>query len=274
MPSPDLLLAPRGPTPGFGFQSAASRPGGPRLGTGVHRLDLLLGGGWEPGSATLLYGPPFCGKQQLLQQSVVRAAASGVPTTVVVHTVGARAMSARLRLVHPSFAQAEERGLVHYVDMHSRALGEPTDHPNTTYVEDSASVAEVLRALQSTRPGGADGQPPPAVPGLLALESASTVLVDLGPARAFTFLRTVVGRTLAQGGVALLCLEGGMHAESEVHMAKHLCAGMVEMRKKGEAHCLHVDGLETAYARPGWVEYEFSPRTFRVTGSFASRSIA
>lgn len=64
-----------------------------------------------------------------------------------------------------------------------------------------------------------------------------------------------------------------MHPESEVQMAKHLCAGMIEMRKKGEAHCLHIEGLETSFVRPGWIEYVSSPRSFKVTGSFASRSI-
>ena len=64
-----------------------------------------------------------------------------------------------------------------------------------------------------------------------------------------------------------------MHPESEVQMTKHLCAGMIEMRKKGETYCLHVEGMETAFLRPGWIEYEFTARSFKVIGSFASRTI-
>lgn len=259
MPSPDPARA----VVGFSYQPADLAEG--RLPTGVQRLDVLLGGGWPSGCATLLFGPPFCGKQQLQQHAIVKAATLGVATTVLVHTVGARAMSAKLRALDAAFPAAEEAGLVRYIDMHS--LGETVGYPNTTYIRDPANPAEVLGALGTGR-GGSHG-----VPGLLALESVSTLLVDLGRERAFHFLRTLLSRALAQGGVALLCLEGGMHAESEVQMAKHLCAGMIEMRKKGEAHCLHVEGLETAFARPGWIEYEFTSRTFKVTGSFASRTI-
>jgi KaiC/GvpD/RAD55 family RecA-like ATPase len=261
LPAP---LPPRS-TPGFQFQPALDLDG--KLATGVERLDQLLGGGYTAGSATLLFGPPFCGKQQLQQQAIVRAARDGVPVTVLLHTIGAEAMSRRLQALDPGFAAAEQAGRVRYVDVHSKALGEPTEHPNATYVQDPHDVSAILRAIETPRG--------PRVPraSLLAIESASTILIDLGPSKAFTVLRTLLGRTLTAGGVGLVCLEGGMHPESEVQMAKHLCAGMIEMRKKGEAHCLHVEGLETAYARPGWIEYEFNSRQFKVTGSFASRTI-
>jgi KaiC/GvpD/RAD55 family RecA-like ATPase len=248
--------------PGFGFQHGLRAES--RLSTGVPRLDALLGGGYTAGSATLLYGPPFCGKQQLQRHGIVAAALAGMPVTVVLHTIGTGVLSARLRAMDPRFAAIEESGLVTYIDVHSKTLGEPTDHPHTIYVSDPNDVQEAVRATTQRNGGRA---------GLLAIESASTVLVTLGPQKAFTYLRTVLGRCLSSGGVGLICLEGGMHPESEVQMAKHLCAGMIEMRKKGEAYCLHVEGLETAFARPGWVEYEFSNRSFKVTGSFASRSI-
>jgi KaiC/GvpD/RAD55 family RecA-like ATPase len=244
------------PQPARGFDA--------RVSTGERRLDALLGGGYAAGSATLLYGPPFCGKQQLQRQGILAAAAAGLPVTVVLHTVGAGIMSRRLRAQDPRFAAAEERGLVSYIDVHSKTLGEPTDHPFTTYVNDPGDVLEVVRAT-SARHGGR--------PGLLAIESASTVLMTLGPAKAFTYLRTVMGRTLNSGGIGLICLEGGMHPESEVQLAKHLCAGMVEMRKKGETYLLHIEGLETTVARPGWVEYEFTSRSLKLTGSFAAKAI-
>jgi KaiC/GvpD/RAD55 family RecA-like ATPase len=240
------------------------RPVEARLSTGERRLDALLDGGYSPGSATLFYGPPFCGKQQLQRQGILAAAASRLPVTVVLHTVGANALSRRLRSQDPAFAEAEESGLVAYIDVHSKAQGEPTDHPHTTYVSDPSGVHDVVRATNARHGASA---------GLLAIESASTVFMTLGATKAFTYLRTVLGRTLNAGGFGLLCLEAGMHPESEVQLAKHLCAGMVEMRKKGETYLLHIEGLDTAFARPGWVEYEFNNRSFRLVGSFASRSI-
>jgi KaiC/GvpD/RAD55 family RecA-like ATPase len=252
--------------------SPAARPQRPalqRLSTGVPRLDTLLCGGFPAGTATVLYGPPFCGKQVLQQAAFAKAVSDGIPGAFILHGVGAEAMSRKLRALDGRVAQAERDGLVTYIDVHSQSLGEPTGHPNAVYVDDPRDMGKVLQTLNAAAADG-DGS---TVTGVVALQSASTALVDLGPTRAFQFLRTVLGRSLKHGGVALLSLQSGMHTEAEVQMAKHLCAGMVEMRKKGDAHALHIEGLETAFPRPGWIEYDVSPRGLRLTGSFAQRTI-
>lgn len=237
-----------------------------RLSAGVPRLDTLLGGGVPAGSAVLLYGPPFTGKQVLQQLAFVAAAVRGVPSTYVLHGIAADTLSRRLRALDPRFAAAEESGLVSYVDVHSHFLGEPATHPCVVPVEDPNDAIRLVKALEQ-RPAFASG------PSFVAIQSASTLLVDAGMTRAFQFLRTLLGRVLRSGGVGSVCLQAGMHTETEVQMAKHLCAGMVELRKKGDVHALHVEGLETTVPRPGWIEYEFAPRSFRVTGSFAARVI-
>lgn len=240
------------------------------ISTGVRRMDELLGGGYPSGSAVILYGPPFCGKQQLQQQAVANAAAQGIPCTLLLHAISARAMSERLRLHDPTLAAAEAAGLLAYVDIYSHFLGEPEDHPNATYVRDPTDLAAVLAAFEAqqsrmlTRPDQAH---------VVAIESMSTMLVDSGANRTFAFLRTVLGRTIHRGGVALMCLEADMHPESDVQMAKHLSSGILELRKKGEARALRVEGLETSYPRAGWIEYEFSTHSFRLTGGFSARTI-
>lgn len=256
-----------GPQPP-GQISATAHPGATfeRLATGSSRLDALLGGGFPAGSATLLYGPPFSGKQVLQRLAFAAAACRGIPATFILHGVTAEAMSRSLRCLHPDFADAEKAGVVSYVDAHSQFLGEPTTHPNAVYLEDPNDTATLVKALDGRTdfPSGA---------GLVAIQSASTAIIDLGPGRAFQMLRSVLGRTLKAGGVGLVSLETGMHPESEVQMAKHVCASMIEMRKKRDSLCLHVEGLETTVPKPGWVEYDFSPRSFRVTGGFAARTI-
>jgi DNA repair protein RadA/Sms len=49
----------------------------PRLGTGLPELDRALGGGFVPGSATLIGGDPGIGKSTLLLQAAARMAAGG-----------------------------------------------------------------------------------------------------------------------------------------------------------------------------------------------------
>lgn len=249
--------------------AATLRPAPPaftRLSTGNARLDVLLGGGYPAGAASLLYGPPFVGKQVLQQLAFTSAACRGMPSTFILHGVTADAMSRRLCFLEPAFAQAEKAGNVSYVDAHSHFLGEPTAHPNAVYVADPNDTVGLVKALDD-RPGFPSG------PGLVAVQSASTALVDLGPSRAFQFLRSILGRTLRAGGVGLVSLQSGMHTDSEVQMAKSVCAGMLELRKKGDALYLHIEGLETSVAKPGWIEYELNSRGFRVTGSFATKTI-
>ena len=244
--------------------TATATPAFTHLSTGSPRLDALLEGGYPAGSATLLYGPPFTGKQVLQQAAIVAAVTRGVPAALVLHGVSADTMSQRLRRIEPRMADAEAAGLITYVDVHSHFLGDPTTNPNALYVDDPHDLSALARTL-ATRLG--------TTPGLLAIQSMSTLLMDLGAAKAFQFLRNVVGRVQRAGGVGLLTLQSGMHTDSEVQMAKHVCGGMVELRKKGDVHGLHLEGLETTVARPGWIEYEATSRGFRLTGSFAARTI-
>ncbi|HET6398300.1 MAG TPA: hypothetical protein VFH47_01955 [Candidatus Thermoplasmatota archaeon] len=239
------------------------------LGTGVARLDTLLGGGYPAKSATLLHGPPFVGKEQLLLHGIVAAVRAGVPATVVLGATSAAAMSDRLRRLEPMVRDAERGGLLRYVDLYSPLLGADAVQPHPCAVA-TASVNDLGRADQLLLPAT---PPDEGVGCFVAVDSASALLVDAGPQAAFLALRSVVGRTTGRGGVALLCLDAGMHPEQEVQLAKHLCTGMVELRRKGETLHLRVEGHETTFLRPGWVEYEFSSRSFRLTGSFACRSI-
>lgn len=254
-----LVLAPVAPPPPApGARNLAF------LSTGVPRLDVLLGGGYPTASATLLYGPPFTGKQVLQQVAVAAAVARGVPAVMLLHGLSADAMSQRLRAIDPRVAQAEAAGLVSYIDVHSQVLGEPSTHPCTVPVADPHSTNAVASALAARLQDR---------PALFAVQSASTLLMDLGAARAFQFLRGILGRIQRTGGVGLVTLQAGMHPDAEVQMAKHLCAGMLELRRKGNTDCLHIEGLETTVARPGWIDFEASHRGFRLTGSFAARTI-
>src|SRR5688572_10239462 len=115
-----------------------------RLSTGNARLDVLLGGGYPAGAATLLYGPPFVGKQVLQQLAFTSAACRGIPSTFILHGMTAEAMSLRLRALEPAFADAERAGVVSYVDAHSHFLGEAAEHPNAVYVADPNDTASLV----------------------------------------------------------------------------------------------------------------------------------
>ena len=55
----------------------------PRVSSGVPELDRVLGGGWVPGSVTLLGGEPGIGKSTLALQATAQLDARSVPTLYV-----------------------------------------------------------------------------------------------------------------------------------------------------------------------------------------------
>lgn len=216
----------------------------PRLATGNPRLDALLCGGLPAGSILLLYGPAFCGKSQLATQVVRSAAGKGIPCTV----------------------------------LHSQGIPSTADWPRQassgSAAPGSITFLDCLRATEAL-PDASPGAPgdPGTIPCLVYVESVSTLILAQGAAATFQTLRTLSHRAVQKGGIVILGLEAGMHTEAEVEVVKHLCSGMVEFRRKGERRQFHVDGLVTTPPHPGWIEYESTESSFRVTGSFAAGRI-
>lgn len=73
-----LEVFPRLDTDGGAISSHASEP----IASGIHALDALVGGGLEPGTATLLLGPSGAGKSSLAAVFAAAAARQGLPASV------------------------------------------------------------------------------------------------------------------------------------------------------------------------------------------------
>ena len=98
--------------------------GAPRIPTGIEELDRVLGGGFTPGSTTLLGGEPGIGKSTLLLQALGRLAEQGRRCLLV----GAeespeqvRGRAERLGALHPELYLVAESALPHVV-AHAEAL--------------------------------------------------------------------------------------------------------------------------------------------------------
>lgn len=230
--------------------SAISTP----LATSDARLDRVLGGGYPLGTAVLLHGPSFCGKQQLLQGSLRHALRMGWNATLVLHNVGAAEMSQRLSRSDAITLEAEATGRLAYVDAVSPLLGESKGHPGTAYVEDPTDLEALLAAC------GRSGFPP--ARHLLVVEALGTLLKDLGQARAAGFLRAVTQPNALAGGVVLVGLQGEAHSRPDLEMARTFCASTIEMQRQDNAYRLRADGF--AGAPPAWLDYAFDPDSFQL----------
>lgn len=236
-----------------------------RVGTGVRRLDDLLGGGFQEGSAVLLHGPPFTGKAVLQRLFAAHAVAEQAPLAVLLTDTAAAGFSNQLRHVAPALTEAESAGRIRYIDTYSRLIGGRERHPAALVVGAKDPVGEALRAVDefqslSARRGWKGMR--------LLVESASTLMLEQGSRPVLQALRVLVGRVRGRGGTVLLGLEKGMHPDEDVQAAKYLCDGMIHLREDNEKFQLRAEGVPLAY-QPGWIDYEFGQSFFTLTGSFA-----
>lgn len=238
-----------------------------RLPTGVARLDELLDGGFPSGSAVLVYGPPFIGKEILTRTFLLEGARDGMPGVMVLTNAAASDVSLELAAMDPRFHEYEKAGLIHFVDTYSKSIGAEGEMPNAEYLDGpvnlnalALAVGNVQRKLIAKHPNHR-----------LVFDSLSTLIAYTNPQTAFRFLQVLVGKAKRAGATSLLLLDQGMHTDAEVQMLKHLMDGIVEMKPNDTKFVTKVDGC--GVTPHGWIEYRFSPTEFEITGSFATGRI-
>lgn len=236
--------------------------------TGVKRLDDMLEGGLPQGSATLVYGPPFIGKELLTRLYLLAAWRKGVPSVLVLSGDAASDVRKQFAQLDPQYAEYEKRGLVHYVDTYSRSIGAEDDHPTTEYVDGPVNLNAVSLAVNNAQrkiiAEHAEHR--------LVMDSVSTLVTYTNAQTTFRFLQVLVGKAKRAGATTMLMLDQGMHTDAEVQTFKHLADGVIEVKNEGPTNLLNVMGLGVTENR-GWVEYRFTPTSIDVTGSFAAGRI-
>lgn len=239
-----------------------------RVPTGVVRLDEILGGGLPQGSATLVYGPPFSGKIVLAYRYILRGLEAGVPAVIVTTDTSAFSLRERLAEIDSDYKRYEEEGLVHFVDTYSKSIGAADDFEHAEYVDGPVNLNGVTLAVNNAQRRfiGEHGT------HRLVFDSVSTLMAYTNAQTAFRFFQILLGKAKMAGATALLLLEEGMHQPSEVQMIKHLCQGVIEMKKEEGQGRLHLEGLDAPEVQ-GWVDYEVTRSTIELTGSITAGRI-
>ncbi|HLE46976.1 MAG TPA: RAD55 family ATPase [Candidatus Thermoplasmatota archaeon] len=239
-----------------------------KLATGVRRLDEQLKGGLPERSSTLLYGPPFIGKEVLLRQFLLTSLRAGMPSVAVLTDGSWKDLRNLLAASEPTFSDYEKAGLVRYVDTYSRGIGITETHPSVEFVDGLMNFNAVSLAVNNAERDFIRTHAQHA----LVFDSVSTLIAYTNAGTAFRYLQVLLGKTKAAGATSLLTLSQGMHTDAEVQMVKHLVDGMIELKGDQGKNVLHVDGLGVTDSR-GWVEYQFSEAKLEVTGSFTAGRI-
>ena len=243
-----------------------------KVATGVRRLDDLLDGGLPPASTTLLYGPPFLGKEVLAKLCFLHGLSLGQPGIYVTTGQATSDVRAQLEAMNPKYPEWERQGLAHFVDTYSKTIGAEDDHPHAEYVDGAVNLSAVALAVNNAQRKILAGHPTGAPIHRLVVDSVSTLVTYTNAQTTFRFLQVLVGKAKRAGATSLLLLQHGMHTDAEVQTFKHLADGVVEVRSDGTVNMLSVLGVGVTENR-GWVEYRFNEKAFDVTGSFAAGRI-
>lgn len=246
-------------------------PGGappPKVETGVRRLDDLLDGGLPPASTTLLYGPPFLGKELLSRLFLLQGMRQGIPGILVLTGQATSDARQQLALIDPAYPELEREGLIQFVDTYSKSIGAEDDFAQAEYVDGPVNLNAVSLAVNNAQRRVIADHPA----HRMVYDSVSTTVTYTNAQTTFRFLQVLVGKAKRAGATTMLLLEQGMHSDAEVQTFKHLSDGVIEVRADGQANFLQVHGIGVTENR-GWVEYRFSEKAFDVTGSFSAGRI-
>lgn len=239
-----------------------------RLSTGVKRLDALLNGGIPAGSAVLVYGPPFLGKEVLARRFALANLVQGTPALFVLTNTEAADVRRDLGEAEPKYGQAEDKHLARFVDTYSRGIGAADKFADAEYLDGALDLNGVSLAVNKAQAGIIAKHDAHA----LVVDSVSTLIAYSNAQTAFRFLQTLIGRTRRVGATGFYLMDQGMHTDADVQMFKHLMSGTIELREASGKTQVQVQGLGAPQG-PGWVDYKFDEKVFEVTGSFAAGRI-
>ena len=230
--------------------------------TGTPRLDDLLLGGIPFGSNVSVYGPPFIGKEVLINAFVGEGLKKGVPAIWVTTDKTPDDIRDEMQYVVPGYEEYESLGLVHYVDAYSKGMGAATDDAFATYVDDPTDQAAILEAVDRVAAEVMKDHKT----YRLAFRTISTLMAYLDPATTFRFLQPFAGRRKRDKAVSLYVIEKGMHGEQDIQMLGSLMDGMVDFKVEQLKTYLSVKGISDAQSR-AWIQYMYSKQGLSI-GSF------
>ena len=88
----------------------------------------------------MLYGPPFVGKEVILNLFVLEGLKQGIPAIMILTDATSAEKRNELTTIDPDYPKYEEQGLVAYVDSYSRSIGDTSEDAHTHYVDGNVNL--------------------------------------------------------------------------------------------------------------------------------------
>jgi KaiC/GvpD/RAD55 family RecA-like ATPase len=232
--------------------------------TGVPRMDDLLFGGFPLATNVLVYGPPFVGKEVLLNCFIAEGLKKGVPGIWVLTNKSTATIREEMQYILPHYLEYERTGLVRYIDIYSRSVGEVTTEPGVIYIEQATDIDAIIDAVDTVVE---EFKKKKYEYYRLAFDSISTLMVRLDPSSTFKFLQPFCGKRKRDKAVALYTLEQGMHSSTDISTLGHIMDGEIDFKSEQLKTLFQVKGICEVQSRE-WIQYTFTKRGLNI-GSFS-----
>jgi KaiC/GvpD/RAD55 family RecA-like ATPase/ribosomal protein L40E len=231
--------------------------------TGNARLDDLLFGGVPFGSNVLVYGQAFIGKEVVISQFIAEGLKKGVPAIWVITDKTPGDIREEMEFVVSGYQEYEKLDLVRYVDAYSKSMGEETDDPYTTYIDQPTDHEGLLKGVDTISKELMKKHKY----YRLAFRSISTLIAYLDTNIAFRFLQPFAGRRKRDKSVSMYIIEKGMHSETDIQMLGSIMDGAVEFKLEQLQTFICIKGIGDVQSR-AWIRYTHSKKGVNI-GSFA-----
>lgn len=231
--------------------------------TGSPRLDDLLLGGIPFGSNILMYGPPFVGKETMVNQFIAEGLKKGIPAIWVTTDKTPVDIREEMKLVLPQYEEYEALGLVRYVDSYSRSMGDVSQDKYTTYIDVPTAHDQIMDAVEEVAKMYKEKHEY----YRLAFRTISTLIAYSDPNTAFRFLSPFCGRRKRDRAVTMYTIEKGMHGEQEIQMLGSIMDGMIDFKIEQLKTFFMVKGITDVQSR-SYIRYNATRHGLSI-GSFA-----
>ena len=232
--------------------------------TGTDRLDDLLFGGLPMGANVLITGPPFIGKEVLVERFVVEGITKGIPAVLVLSDYSPKEMRASLADHVPSVDEYERLGLLKYIDAYSIPMGvmQEEDNKSIVYVSEATAYNDIIAAMDKfTKEIKKEHQY-----FRVVVASISTFITYSDVKATYGFLQKLSGRLKLSGSVSLFPIDEGMHTQTDIQMLGHVMDGSFQFKAENLKTYISIQGVCDTQSRD-WIQYQYTKRGVNI-GSF------
>jgi len=234
-------------------------------------LDTLLNGGIVVGSQVLVKGPPFCGKEILIESLIASSLKKGLP---LIYVSSNRAMKEVIKGISerlPDFKEYNKKGMVRMFDLFSQhsdniVLKEGHRIFNIQEKRDFLSFQNDLIMVQERLMGTYGG-------GVLIISSLSPIISQVDVNDLMKFLQVLISRSKNYGFTNVYDIAANVHTESMMNSLEYLMDGIAEFREKEGKNSLRLKGFKQGVVSRDWIEYNSNGKTLTLSSSFHEQRI-